>query len=80
MMMYGTFDIAKDELDFTVRTQLMKDESVMGKIVRPITWVFSKLLLEFRLTGSCDNPRWKYISVIDRVVDAVNPDSKDADK
>ena len=58
----------------------MKDKSVMAQIVRPITWVFSKLLLEFKLTGSSDKPVWKYVSVIDRVVDAVSSDSKDEKK
>ena len=80
MKMFGSFDIANDKLDFTVRTQFMKDKSVMAQIVRPITWVFSKLLLEFKLTGSSDKPVWKYVSVIDRVVDAVSSDSKDEKK
>jgi hypothetical protein len=76
MKMYGSFDIVNDKLDFTVQTQFMRDKSVMAKIVRPITWVFSKLLLEFKLTGSSDKPEWKYVSVIDRVVDAVTTDKE----
>ncbi len=80
MMMYGTFDIADDKLDFIVRTQFMKDKSLMATIVRPITWVFSKLLLEFRLTGSSEKPVWEYVSVIDRVVDAVAADKEDKKK
>jgi hypothetical protein len=76
MKMYGSFDIINDKLDFTVQTQFMRDKSVMAKIVRPITWVFSKLLLEFKLTGSSDKPEWKYVSVIDRVVDAVTTDKE----
>jgi hypothetical protein len=70
------FVTADDKLDFTVQTQFMRDKSVMAKIVRPITWVFSKLLLEFKLTGSSDKPEWKYVSVIDRVVDAVTTDKE----
>ena len=69
--MYGTFDTVKNALDFTVRVQFTQKDSFMGKILHPLTWPFTKLLLEFRLTGSPDDPQWKYVSVIDRVVEAV---------
>jgi len=68
--MYGSFDAVKDSLDFTVRVQFTKRDSFMGKILHPLAWPFTKLLLEFRLSGSTDNPEWEYISVIDRVVEA----------
>ena len=67
--MFGTYDCAKDAMDFVVRVQFTKKESVVGKVVHPLTWPFTKLLLEFRLTGSVDDPNWKYISVIDRVLE-----------
>ena len=69
--MYGSFDAAADSLDFTVRVQFTKEESLVSKLVHPLTWPFTKLLLEFRLTGSSDDPKWKYISVIDRVLEVV---------
>ena len=67
--MYGTFDATRDSLDFTVRVQFTKRDSIMGKVLHPITWPFTKLMLEFRLTGTSDEPKWSYVSVIDRVVD-----------
>ena len=68
--MYGQFDAVKNQMDFTVRVQFTKQDSLVGKILHPLTWPFTKLLLEFRLTGSADAPHWEYISVIDRVLDA----------
>ena len=68
--MYGRFDTVRDSLDFTVRVQFTKRDSLVGKILHPLTWPFTKLLLEFRLTGSADRPKWEYISVIDRVLEA----------
>jgi hypothetical protein len=65
--MYGTYDSVADKLDFTVRVQFLKKDSLAGKILNSITWPFAKLLLEYRLTGSADNPKWDYISVIDRI-------------
>lgn len=67
--MYGSFDIPKDSLDFTVRVQFTKRDSFMGKILHPLAWPFTKLLLEFRLRGTTENPKWEYISVIDRVLE-----------
>ena len=68
--MYGKFDAPNDKLDFVVRVQFTKRDSFMGKILHPLAWPFTKLLLEFKLTGSPQNPQWHYISVIDRVVEA----------
>ena len=69
--MSGKFDTVKDELDYTVRVQFAKKDSLAGKLLHPLTWPFTKLLLEFKLTGTTENPQWKYISVIDRVLEAV---------
>ena len=69
--MYGWFDAVKNEQEFNVRVQFAKSDSMIGKILHPLTWPFTKLLLEFRLTGSPESPKWAYVSVIDRVVEAV---------
>lgn len=69
--MYGSFNLMENKLDFTVRVQFTKKDSIVGKLLHPITWPFTKLLLEFKLTGTPENPDWKYISVIDRVVDVI---------
>ena len=69
LKMYGQFDTVRDALDFTVRVQFTKKDSLVGKILHPLTWPFTKLLLEFRLSGSSDKPKWEYISVIDRVLE-----------
>jgi hypothetical protein len=69
--MYGWLDTVRNVQDFKVRVQFAKSDSVVGKILHPLTWPFTKLLLEFRLTGSPEKPKWTYVSVIDRVVEAV---------
>jgi len=69
--MEGTFDAVRNDLDFTVRVQFTKKDSTLGKIIHPLTWPFTKLLLEFRLTGSPENPKWTYCSVVNRVLEAV---------
>lgn len=65
---WGSYDMAKDDLDFTVRVQFLKNESILGKLVHPVTWPFTKLLLEFRATGPLDDPKWEYISILDRIL------------
>jgi len=66
----GRYDINKDDLDFVVQVRFMKDDAAPGlkELVRVLSWPFSKLLMEIKLTGSLDNPQWKYISLLDRVL------------
>ena len=64
----GTYDIPADKLDFTVRLQLLKNDSFLGKLVHPVMFPFTKLLLEFTVTGSADDPKWDDISVLDRIL------------
>ena len=65
---WGKYDIPADALDFTVRLQLLRNDSLLSKLVRPVTFPFTKLLLEFKVTGSVEEPKWEYISVLDRIL------------
>ncbi len=69
--MDGSFDAVRDKLNFNVLVQFTKKDSLLGKVVRPLAWPFSKLLLAFRLTGTSENPKWIYLSVIKRILEAV---------
>lgn len=64
---WGSYDIVSDNLDCKVHVRFLKEESTMGKLVHPVTWPFTKLLLEFRGTGPIDSPNWTYVSLIDRM-------------
>jgi hypothetical protein len=68
IMAWGSYDIVADNLDFTVRLQLLRNDSFLAKLVRPVTFPFTKLLLEFKVTGSRENPKWQYITVLDRIL------------
>ena len=69
--MYGQLDLVHGQQDFVVRVQFAKKDSLVGQVLHPLAWPFTKLLLEFRLTGSPENPKWEYVSVIDRVLEVV---------
>ena len=64
---WGGYDLAEDRMDFTVRVQFLKNDSLMGKILHPITFPLTKMLLEFRADGSLEDPSWGYITLLDRV-------------
>ena len=64
----GTYSIPADQLDFKVRVQLLRNDSILGKLTNPVMWPFSKLLMEFQLFGSLGKPDWKYVSVLDRLL------------
>ena len=70
--MEGQFDAVRNDMHFTVRVQFSKDDTLLGKyLINPVTWPFTKLLMEFRLTGSPENPKWEYVSVVDRVLEVL---------
>ena len=69
--MSGRFDSVREDLDFKVMVQLAKKDSLVGKLLHPLTWPFTKLLLEFKLSGSPSNPKWSYVTVLDRVLEVV---------
>lgn len=59
----GKYDIINDNLDFRAHVELTKNDTLFAKLATPITWPFSnlaKVLLDFRLLGSLDNPSWTY--------------------
>ena len=70
--MKGTFDIPADKLDFTGSVGMVEEGNMLKKILlRPMSWTFSKLLFAFRIKGSYKEPEWEYISVVDKVVEAI---------
>ena len=64
----GTYSMPEDKLDITARVRIFKNNSIIGRLANPITWTFSKLLMEFKVYGSIDDPKWEYVSVIERLL------------
>ncbi len=63
----GRYDIVKDDLDFIVRMRLFKKDSLVGKVVHPLTAPLAWMLMELKLTGPLDNPTWRRITLTDRL-------------
>ncbi|MCX7591665.1 MAG: AsmA-like C-terminal region-containing protein [Kiritimatiellae bacterium] len=53
----GTYGLADHSLDFQVQIKLMKEHTLVGMLLRTITYPLSKIF-EFRLTGTLENPIW----------------------
>lgn len=67
----GKYDIPKDDLDFSARITLTKNEGFFATLAKPITWSFgnlSKILFDFKIRGPLKKPVWKYNkSLLDRL-------------
>ena len=72
----GTYDIAEDNLNFVVHVGLFKEKTIAGKISRIVTFPFKKLLLEFKVFGSVDNPEWSYVNILEKITDQIPEKSK----
>lgn len=53
----GSYDIPNERLDFSVRVKLLKWD--LYGLAKPISWV-SESLLDFKVTGSLEEPKWTY--------------------
>ena len=67
----GTYDIPKNNLDFSARVTFTKNDNFFAKLATPITWPFanlSKMLFDFKIFGPLEKPEWKYNkSLMDRL-------------
>ena len=67
----GKYDIPKDDLDFSARITLTKNEGFFATLAKPITWSFgnlTKILFDFKIRGPLEKPVWKYNkSLLDRL-------------
>jgi hypothetical protein len=64
----GTYSMPDDKIDITARVRIFRNDSILVKLANPITWTFSKLLLEFKVYGSINDPKWEYVSVVERLL------------
>lgn len=65
----GTYDIAADKLDFVIRANIFKQQTLAGKITHFVTFPFTRLLLEFKVFGSLEDPDWSYVNIIEKITD-----------
>ncbi len=56
----GKYSLPHDRLDFRGELELVSGDSIAGRFIKPITSPFTDLLMKFRVTGSLDDPKWKY--------------------
>jgi len=76
----GTYDMPKDYIDLTVHVALFRKETIAGKIARIITFPFKKLLLEFKVYGSTEDPQWSYVTILEKIVDQIPGTSQGKEK
>lgn len=68
----GACNLQTEALDFVVRANLFKQKTLAGKITHFVTMPFTRLLLEFKLFGTFDNPEWSYASIIEKITDGLS--------
>ena len=63
----GSYDIAANSLEAYARAQMFKQDSVIGLLTQPITSALMKMLLEFRVYGPIEDPKWAYSTPVTRL-------------
>ncbi len=67
----GACDLDSESLDFVVRANIFREKTFAGRLTRLVTLPFSRLLLEFKLSGTLKNPEWQYVSIIERITEGL---------
>jgi hypothetical protein len=75
----GTYNIATDKLEFTIRANIFKQKTIAGRITRLVTLPFTRLLLEFKVFGSLENPDWSYVNIIEKITEGFSGKAEPAD-
>ena len=75
----GTYNIATDKLAFTVRANILKKKTLAGRLTRLVTVPFTRLLLEFKVFGSLENPDWSYVNIVEKITEGFSGKSESTD-
>ena len=63
----GSYDLAANNLEAHARAQIFKKDSLLGILTQPITSTLMKMLLEFRIYGPIEEPKWTYSTPVTRL-------------
>ena len=66
------------DLDFTVRVSLMREHTLVARLIAPLVYPISKLF-EFRLRGTIDNPDWYPVNFSKEMLQRIGLARKDED-
>lgn len=65
----GYYNLDTDQVDFIVRANIFRQRTIAGRITHFLSLPFSRMLLEFRVEGTLENPDWSYVNIIERITD-----------
>ncbi|MEI7898869.1 MAG: AsmA-like C-terminal region-containing protein [bacterium] len=68
----GSYNIENETLNGVMRVNIFREKTIAGRITHFITLPFIRLLLEFKLAGTFDNPQWSYVNIVERITDGLS--------
>ncbi len=68
----GSCNLDTEALDFVMRANVFRQRTIAGRITHFVTLPFTRLLLEFKLLGTRDNPEWSYANIIEKITDGLS--------
>jgi len=71
ILLRGSYTLETDAVDMDVRVNIMREGTVAGWLARVITFPITRVLLEFKLSGTATNPEWAYVTFVEKLVDAI---------
>ncbi|MDD2456143.1 MAG: AsmA-like C-terminal region-containing protein [Kiritimatiellae bacterium] len=73
----GHYNLDTDQIEFVVRANIFRQRTIAGRITHFLSLPFSRMLLEFRVFGTLEDPDWSYVNIIERITDQFSGPPKD---
>ena len=71
ILLKGSYTLETNAVDMAVRVNILREGSVAAWLTRIITVPITRVLLEFKLSGTATSPEWSYVTFVEKLIDAI---------
>ncbi len=68
----GTYILPTSTLNMSMKVNIFKERSFAGHISRIVAFPFTRMLLDFHLGGTTQQPIWSYVNILEKITDSLS--------
>jgi hypothetical protein len=76
----GSLTLPTDKLDMSIKVNIFKERTFAGTLSRIVAFPFTRMLLDFHLGGSTKEPKWSYITILEKITESLTPEEATPEK
>ncbi|MCL2104955.1 MAG: AsmA-like C-terminal region-containing protein [Kiritimatiellaeota bacterium] len=67
----GSYALDTNVVNGVARVNILREQTLVGRILHLITTPITSVLLDFRISGIASEPEWAYITFVEKLVDTI---------